>query len=342
MPSSRVVVLVGVALGLAALMAAAVVVLARDAAEPVAGDVIAYSCKEQNNRWYAICSMRSDGTEQRRLTEDKLTTSDPAWSPDGRRIAFTRNQDEGESTTFTSDEVFVMDADGSDVRQLTPDEIGMSSGQPTWSHDGSQIAYVRGQSVASVVPSRYGDLFVVSADGGEATRSRLTDGPDTDPDWSPDGRTIAFTRGENLSNEKANDDLYVLDFATGATNQLTRTPPGVFESAAAWSPDGSLIAFARSTGTSQFDGMSRIYVINRDGTGERLVLEHKLFAYAPYSLDWSPDGRSIAFETSSMIGCTSISVVSSNGGSPRALTTCTRPNESSAAPVWQPSADETG
>ena len=341
MPSARVAVLVGVALGLAALTAAAVVVLARDTAEPVAGDVIAYSCKEQNNRWYAICSMRSDGTEQRRLTADKLTTSDPAWSPDGRRIAFTRNQDEGESTTFTSDEVFVMDADGSDVRQLTPEEVGMSSGQPTWSPDGSQIAYVRGQAVASVVPSRYGDLFVVSVDDSEAAPRRLTDGPDTDPDWSPDGRTMAFTRGENLSNEMANDDLYVLDLATGATRRLTRTPPGVFEAGAAWSPDGSRIAFARMTGTSQFDGTASIHVISPDGTGERLVVEHKLFAYAPYSLTWSHDGRSIAFETSSMIGCTSISVIRSDGGSPRALTTCARPIESSAAPVWQP-ADRTG
>lgn len=341
MPSTRVVVLVAAALGLVALTAAAAVVLARDGAEPVEGDVIAYSCREQHNRWYAICSMQSDGTEQQRLTSDRLATSDPAWSPDGRRIAFTRNQDEGESTTFTTDEVFVMDADGRDVRQLTPEEIGMSSGQPTWSPDGKEIAYVRGESVASVVPSRYGQLFAVNADGGEARR--ITAGhPDTDPDWSPDGRAIAFTRGENLSSSRANDDLYVLDLATGATHQLTRTPPGVFEAAAAWSPDGSLIAFARVTGTSQFDGAASIHVINSDGTGGRLVLEHKLFAYAPYSLAWSPDGRSIAFETSPMIGCTSISVVGSEGGSPRALTTCARPIESSVAPAWQPAADHSG
>ena len=57
MQSTRVVVLVAAAVGLAALTAAAAVVLARDAAEPVTGNVIAYSCKEQNNRWYAICSM---------------------------------------------------------------------------------------------------------------------------------------------------------------------------------------------------------------------------------------------------------------------------------------------
>src|SRR5687768_5911628 len=78
---------------------------------PERGDLLAYSCKEPGNDWYAICVMKSDGTEKRRLTS-RLTTSDPAWSTDGRRIAFTRNEDVGESTTFTDDDVFVMDADG--------------------------------------------------------------------------------------------------------------------------------------------------------------------------------------------------------------------------------------
>lgn len=68
MPSTRVVVLAAAALGLAALTAVVAVVLTRDAAEPVQGDVIAHSCKEQGNRWYAVCSIRSDGTEQRLVT----------------------------------------------------------------------------------------------------------------------------------------------------------------------------------------------------------------------------------------------------------------------------------
>ncbi len=63
------------------------------------------------------------------------------------------------------------------------------------------------------------------------------------------------------------------------------------------------------------------------------------FADGPYSVAWSPDGRMIAFETSSTIGCTSISVVDVDGGAPRALTTCTRPVESTVSPAWQPAAD---
>lgn len=103
----------------------------------------------------------------------------------------TRNEDVGEFTTFTDDDVFVMDADGGNVRQLTHEKDGSSSSQPAWSPDGQRIAYVRGPSIASAVvsstPLAFGELVVVDAAGGESTR--LTRGePDAAPAWSPDGR----------------------------------------------------------------------------------------------------------------------------------------------------------
>lgn len=323
-----------------AIVAAAIGTLAlgRSETEPVRGDLLAYSCKEQKNPWYAICVMGTDGSNARRLTA-KLTTTDPAWSPDGRRIAFTRNEDIGESTSFTSDDVFVMASDGAGMRQLTPERPGRSFGQPAWSPDGLQIAYVDSGSVSSAVPSRLGRLTVVDVDGGGARR--LTEGRiDADPDWSPDGREIVFTRGVNIASfDDGNQDIYVLDVETGKTKRLTRTPAGTFESAPAWSPDGSRIAFARWTRQTQFEGEARIYVMNRDGSDQSLVLEHRHFASGPYSLTWSPDGRKIAFETSSELGCTSISTMSAAGGATHPLTTCTRPREASAAPAWQPAVD---
>ena len=136
MPSSRMLVL-----AVAAIAAIAVVVIAgylvlRDEPAAVTGDLIAYGCKEQNNPWYAVCVAPSDGTGTERLTTH-LPTTDPAWCSDGRRLAFTRNEDTGESTLFTHDDVFVMGSDGGDVRQLTPDKDGRSLSQPTWSPDGS-------------------------------------------------------------------------------------------------------------------------------------------------------------------------------------------------------------
>jgi TolB protein len=333
MSSTRVVAIV---VGIVVLVGAAAgvgILLARDGDAAARGDLIVYSCKEPpRNAWYAICTMKIDGSEKRRLTS-RVSTSDPAWSPDGRRIAFTRNEDVGESTTFTDDDVFVMDGDGDDLRQLTPEQDGQMSGQPTWSPDGREIAFLRGRSVASVVPSRFGDLFVMSADGGDIRL--LARGPANAPAWSPDGQEIAFARGERLSSPSANIDIYVVDATGGEPRPLIRSA-SFDETAPAWSPDGSRILFARSTFQTEFDGKAAIHVVDRDGTGEKLVLENQLFASYAGSLSWSPDGRTIAFETSPTIGCVEVALVPAEGGPVRRLTSCTKPREIALAPAWQP------
>ena len=284
---------------MAAGVGVAIFLLTRPASTAGTGDLIAYSCKEPRNDWYAICGMKSDGSEKRHLLEKRLATTDPAWSPDGRQIAFTRNEDIGEYTTFTDDDVFMMDADGGNVRQLTPELDGSSSGQPAWSPDGRTIAFVRAQSRASAVvsstPLVFGELVLMDADGGETTR--LTRGePDAAPAWYPDGGEIVFVRGRDLNKPSGDMDLFIVEAAGGTPRRLTHTPRSL-ETAPAWSPDGSRIAFARSWSGSAFTGKAAIFVIKRDGSDESLMLEHKLYSETSYGLSWSPDGRSIAFET---------------------------------------------
>lgn len=314
------------------------VVLSDDPLPPGTGDVIAYSCKERNNVWYAVCVVKSDGSDKRRLTE-RLTTTDPAWSPDGRQIAFTRNEDVGEFTTFTDDDVFVMDAGGGNVRQLTPEVDGSSSGQPAWSPDGRTIVFVRGPSrdsaVVSATPLTFGELVVMDSDGGETRR--LTRGePDAAPAWSPDGREIVFVRGHDLNKPSGDMDLFIVDAAGGTPRRLRRTPRSL-ETAPAWSPDGSRIAFARSSSGSAYTGKAAIFVINRDGSGESLMLEHKLYSETSYGLSWSPDGRSIVFETGDL-DCTVVATLRVASRHVRRLTACTGPFRASVGPSWQPQA----
>ena len=338
MAASRTVITIATVLALVlALVLAALVayVVSRDSSAPVTGDHIAYSCPEQHNRWYAVCTIRTDGTGAKRVTQE-IATSDPAWAPDGRLIAFTRHEDGSEFAQFTQDDVFVMDADGTDMRQITPERAAQSSFRPTWSPNGERVAFLRSDVVALNSPIRFGDLFVMNVDGSE--ESRLTVGKlATGPAWSPDGRSIALavgTPGDGVPTV-ADTDIWVVDLAGGQPRRLTHTPSS-FESAPAWSPDGSRIAFARWRVATQFDGKGAIHVVNRDGLGGRRVLSPRHFASGPYGLSWSPDGRLLALETSSMIGCTSISTVVVDTGVVRAVTTCDKPVESTVSPSWQP------
>jgi len=332
----------GTALAAIAISLGAYVVLADGSLSRGTGDFIAYSCKERKNVWYAVCVMKVDGSEKRRLT-DRLTTTDPAWSPDGRQIAFTRNEDVGESTTFTDDDVFVMDADGGNVRQLTPELDGSSSSQPAWSPDGQRIAYVRGSSRASAVvaltPLAFGELLVVDADGREPSRLTSPE-PDTAaaPAWSPDGREVVFVRGRDLNKPSGDMDLFIVNAAGGTPRALTRTPFSL-ETAPAWSSDGTRIAFVRSRSNSPFTGTAALFVINRDGSGESLMLNHKLYSETSYGLSWSPDGRTIALETGEL-DCTVVATFQVATEHLRRLTSCTGASRASVGPSWQPRAAE--
>src|SRR6266508_4356434 len=117
------------------------------------------------------------GGEQTQLTE--LRGRFPSWSPDGQKIAF-------DNGSPISDDIYVMNADGTGVTQLTFNQAADVA--PAWSPDGRKIAF---QS------NRDGNLeiYVMNADGTSG-QTRLTDYPgrDQDPDWSPDGRKIAFER----------------------------------------------------------------------------------------------------------------------------------------------------
>ena len=308
--------------------------LSGDAPAASTGDLIAYSCPEPKNPWYAVCVARADGTDAKRLTHH-VATSYPAWSPDGRRIAYTRHEDAGEYLQSTQDDIFVMDSDGGGARQITPERAGQSSFRPTWSPDGERIAFLRSDDVAANNPTRYGDLVVIGVDGtGEKqlTKGRLVSGPA----WSPDGHAIAMSIGRPGGGVPtvADSDIYVLDPARGALRQVTHTPR-LYESAPAWAPDGTRLAFARWTIQTQFDGKGAVYVINSDGSGERSVLTPRHFANGPYSLAWSPDGRALALETSSKIGCVSISTLDVRSRRVRPMTSCRKPVESTMAPSWQ-------
>ena len=136
----------------------------------------------------------------------------------------------GEYLTYSEDDVFVMDSDGGGEHQLTEEREGQHAGQPAWSPDGREIAFMRGEAVPTALPARPGELFVMNADGSE-TRRLTRNSRDLHPDWSPDGLDIAFTRAV----KPPFAGIWVVSAAGGRPRQLTN-PPNQVDESVAWYP----------------------------------------------------------------------------------------------------------
>ncbi len=162
--------------------------------------------------------MHPDGSGVRRIT-DEIWVEYPAWSPDGRKIAFMA-QEPGASGLDPDYNIYVMNADGSGITKLT-DGPG-TEGFPDWSPDGTQIAFSSTQDDCSNTDDpdclSTGDLgpfyalFVMNADGSGQTR--LTDGFAQFMDWSPDGQFIVFNGQDGLNVIRADgSDLTTIPIA---------------------------------------------------------------------------------------------------------------------------------
>lgn len=224
-----------------------------------------------------IYVMNPDGTGQRNITNSPASETRPAFSPDGKKIAFIRD--------FKS--IYVMNPDGSGLTQvLDGPSAGFSSitSFPDWSPDGTRIVF---NGIPKGSPDGP-DIYVINADGSGIRRLTTDPADDNSPSWSPDGSKIAFASIRNRVPNEVNYEIYVMN--ADGSNQTRLTNNTKFDSSPAWSPDGARIAF-----TSRRDDNFEVYLMNGDGSNQtRLTVNGEQDSDAK----WSPDGTKIAFLSS--------------------------------------------
>ena len=190
----------------------------------------------------------------------------------------------------TSSELYVMDADGSGVRELT--STGDSAREPAWSPDGSEIAFTAEAAGLTQV-------FLMNSDGSDTRQLTTIRNGAFCPSWSPDGRELVVSASDGSSGYQ----LWVLDVRTSAMRLVAQLPGAASDPA--WSPDGSSVAFAWWTPTG-----NAIYSIHPDGTGLTRLSPDPVGGQSP---TWSPDGRWVAFAGQTPDGTSGIFLVRSDG-----------------------------
>lgn len=191
--------------------------------------------------FFDIWTMGGDGSQATRISTGDARNREPAWSPDGRWLAFVSDRD-------GNNEIYIMRETGGDVARLTTNPGNDYA--PAWSPNGTTLAFVSNRDGND-------ELYIMGVDGSRQTR--LSDNPafDGQPAWSPDGARLAFT-----SNRGGNLDIYSMPAAGGEATRLTRDNRD--DRDPAWSPDGALLAFA-----SNRNGQFQIFTMKAAGGDER-------------------------------------------------------------------------
>ena len=188
-----------------------------------------------------IYVMNPDGTNLINLTQSpEMEEASPSWSPDGKQIVY-KSWGIFNANGFFQSDIWVMDADGENQRNLTNHIAG--DWQPDWSPDGRQIAFTsdRNSDWEFDIWGGNWEVYVMAPDGTNLVNLTKHPAKDGSPDWSPDGKQIAFSTnrdGDWKKNPKDNWEVYMMN--ADGTNPINLTNHPAWDSGPAWEPAAAL------------------------------------------------------------------------------------------------------
>jgi len=241
------------------------------------------------------------------LTADSLANDqNPAWSPDGERIAFT-------SGRSGNNELWLMDSDGSAPTALTSNGAeNVNLPGRAWCPGNDRIVF------ASDVESENDEIFSIASDGSDRQRLTTTDGRNWEPSWSPDCRQIVFQ-----SDRSGNWDIWRMN--ADGSNPVRLTDDPADDGQPNWSPDGTTIVF-QSNRSGNWD----IWTMDVNGRSLTNVTSDPAEDTDP---SWSPDGEWIVYSSDRSGGEGDIWAIAAGGGTPIQITDDPAYD---GAPSWSP------
>jgi dipeptidyl aminopeptidase/acylaminoacyl peptidase len=262
------------------------------------GKLVAYTVRSTNwdeNSYDTQIWLADTATKQtRQLTTAKKSSSSPAWSPDGRRLAFISDRTDKR-------QIYLIDPRGGEAEPLTNVEDGVTAF--AWSPDGARLAYTATEPKSAAIKDRekkYGEFQVVDEEhrmthlfvfdvAAKQTR-QLTHGAFTvgDFEWSPDGGSIAFDhRSDPRQSSRGTADISIVTVADGNVRKLvTQDGPDTHPT---WSPDGTRIAFQTAMASPTYFYANTVIAVvpAAGGTPEALTTA---FDEDPSIVAWKSNG----------------------------------------------------
>jgi Tol biopolymer transport system component len=230
---------------------------------------IAFMTARNGNR--DVYLMNPDGSKMERITRHRAMDVGPKWSPTGEQILFESDRDRFP----LSWDLYLMDADGSNVRRIFAKSVDRRSAE--WSPDGERIAYTRWEQGKTFI-------YIAPIDGKKEERMVIG----SQPSWSPDGTEIAFIEGGPRDPKR----ISILNVKTGKHKFFFPPKAPDWVRHVAWAPAGDKFAFSWNKVPGNFD-TETIYIVNRDGTGVRQVINKDVGRAVEPS--WSPAADALLY-----------------------------------------------